>query len=281
MSKSLHGLAARLLASSREKRAYASVSRLLHRRRPIVRERVIAALTSWNSVLLDARLLGRSIHDDRMTELVMARALSSTATCIDVGCHGGVLLRQMMSYARNGTFLAFEPLPELYRGLVTQFRDPRVRVFDLALGDREGSSTFNHVVTNPGYSGLRERRYDRPNEQVETISVQVDRLDAVVARADVTRVDFIKIDVEGAEHLVLRGAEQTLREHKPVVVFEHGLGAADVYGSGPDIIYGIFEQCGMHVSLLADWLAGRAALDRTEFRRQYDEGINCYFVAHP
>ena len=53
---------------------------------------------------------------------------------------------------------------------------------------------------------------------------------------------FVKIDVEGAEEEVLLGALETLRRHRPLVAFEHGLGSADVYGTTPDRIHDLL--CG-------------------------------------
>jgi hypothetical protein len=48
--------------------------------------------------------------------------------------------------------------------------------------------------------------------------VSVERLDDLVTGP----VDVVKIDVEGAEAACLRGAERILREHRPLVIFEHG-----------------------------------------------------------
>ncbi|MEZ4983026.1 MAG: FkbM family methyltransferase [Saprospiraceae bacterium] len=67
-------------------------------------------------------------------------------------------------------------------------------------------TTFNYVVSNPAYSGLQKRRYDRPNEIDEKIEVETDLLDNVLAED--TRIDFMKIDVEGGEFFVLKGAQK-------------------------------------------------------------------------
>jgi TonB family protein len=54
------------------------------------------------------------------------------------------------------------------------------------------------------------------------IEILVDSLDAMCQRGELTRPGFIKIDVEGAELQVLRGAEQLVREYRPVIVSEVG-----------------------------------------------------------
>lgn len=124
--------------------------------------------------------------------------------------------------------------PDWQLDCVSSFR--RCKYNEVAL-DAEGGRevSFHHVVSNPAYSGLRERRYDRPNETVEIISVRSARLDDLVA--DGQRVTFVKIDVEGGELGVLQGGLQMLAEQRPGVVFEHGLGASDYYETRPEDVY--------------------------------------------
>ncbi|HYC78271.1 MAG TPA: FkbM family methyltransferase, partial [Planctomycetota bacterium] len=130
-----------------------------------------------------------------------------------------------------------------------------------------------------GYSGLRERRYDRPDEKIATLTVRIETLDGALPPE--RPVAFVKIDVEGAELAVLRGARRTLARWRPHVVFEHGRGAADRYDAAPQDVFDLLESCGLATSLLERRLAGRAPLSRSEFVRQFETGANWYFVAHP
>jgi hypothetical protein len=148
------------------------------------------------------------------------------------------------------------------------------------LSDTAGETTFQHVVSNPGYSGLLRRRYDRPEEEVVEIRVRLARLDDLVAANAPIRL--VKIDVEGAELQVLRGAAAMLRRDRPFVVFEHGQGAADCYGTRPEQVFDLFAECGLRLSLMGDWLAGgRSALSREAFVDEFDAARNYYFLAHP
>ncbi len=137
-------------------------------------------------------------------------------------------------------------------------------------------------MSNPGYSGLRERRYDRPHEDVVQTTVRTARLDDEV---DADRpIHLVKIDVEGAELQVLQGGERVLSRWRPYIVLEHGLGAADRYGTRPEDVYDLLSGWGLQVSLLHRWLARRPAsgpLDRAGFVRQFDQAIHYYFLAHP
>jgi FkbM family methyltransferase len=217
------------------------------------------------------------VYDEQTVE-VMERILSRYSNGIDIGCHTGAILTSILRCAPEGIHYAFEPLPYLYRQLVAEF--PQVRVHDIALSDAAGETSFVHVLSNPGYSGMRERDYDRPNETTELIKVRMDRLDAVLPTDFPVR--FIKIDVEGAELHVLRGAVDTLRRNKPFIVFEHGIGAADHYGATPEDIYALLvDQCGLRLTLMRRWLDGGPPLTRKAFLKQYYDHLNFYFMAYP
>jgi len=218
---------------------------------------------------------------DIQTLLVMQRVLRPSSNCIDVGCHLGQFLASILRLAPQGRHFAFEPLPEMCQALRSRHRNrPNVAFYDCALSDEAGTASFQHVLSNPAYSGLRRRRYDRPDEQVVQVQVPVSRLDDVLAPE--IRIDFIKIDVEGAELQVLRGAVRTLVRWRPLIVFEHGLGAADHYGTTPDAVFSLLVgECGLMMFLMADWLRyprGRP-LDRVEFRAHFDTARNYYFMA--
>ena len=209
---------------------------------------------------------------------VMARVLTPDSNCLDIGAHAGSVLRVILRYAARGQHIAFEPLPDFAAQLRRDF--PQVRVDEIALSDGSGAVTFQHVVSNPAYSGLLLRSYDRPDEEIRTITVQTTRLDDVIPR-DHT-IAFVKIDVEGAELQVLRGGVATLTRCRPFIVFEHGRGAADHYGTTPDAVYDLLvAQCGLHVTLMKRWLSGARPLSRPEFIKHCERGRDFYFLAHP
>ncbi len=235
----------------------------------------------WTEFLLSVGLIDRNTYYDILTELVMQRTLIPESVCIDVGCYKGSILRLMMKYAPNGRFLAFEPLPHLYNKIKDNFNSDNVRIYNLALSDSAGISYFNWVVSNPAYSGLKKRRYDRPKETDSQIEVKVDTLDNIVGRESVKKVSLIKIDVEGAEYFVLKGAENCIKRDKPVIVFEHGMGGSDCYGKKPEDVFDLlYDRCGLRLSLLSDYLLGKPPLDREGFCDQFYKGKHYFFIAY-
>jgi FkbM family methyltransferase len=216
---------------------------------------------------------------DRQTRQVIAKVCHAHANFIDVGCHKGEVMDIVRQHATNGRHWGFEPIPDMFRDLTAKYAGTNCIVVDIALSNENGTATFNYVVSNPSYSGLRKRQYDRPVEKDTTITVKTQKLDDFLP-ADF-RPDLIKIDVEGAELFVLEGAVETLRRHRPVVVFEHGLGASEFYDATPERIYDLFEAAGMAVSLMPNWLNGLPPLTKDGLSKEFHQRSNYYFIAFP
>lgn len=218
---------------------------------------------------------------DAFTRKIIRLTLKPGSNCIDIGCHKGEILDLMIKGAPRGRKFGFEPIPELFHVLTEKYRsDPTVSINPTALYDKTGTTTFQHVLNAPAYSGIKKRKYDGKNVHIEQISVRTGLLDDVIPEE--TSIDLIKIDVEGAEFQVMKGALATLKRCKPVVIFEFGLGAADFYGSTPDLLYRfISADCGMKISTLRGFLYNRPSLTIEKFKTLFEKGKEYYFVAHP
>jgi len=215
---------------------------------------------------------------DLEAKKVLKRVLTPQSNCLDVGCHEGEFIDLFLKYAPNGQHIGFEPLPDFYQRLTENYPN-NCQFYNVALSDSQGESTFNYVISNPAYSGLQKRKYDKKGERDTSITVQKERLDGLLP-VDLA-VHFIKIDVEGGEYQVLKGATKTIKKHHPIIIFEHGLGAADIYGTTPEMLYDLLvETCGMQVSLMTYWLKGQAAMDKATFCRHFYEGLDYYYIAY-
>ena len=215
---------------------------------------------------------------DKQTKQVLEKCLSQNANCIDVGCHEGEMLEIMLHHAPNGQHFGFEPIPELFSFLEKSFPS-NCSFYQMGLSNEKGSTTFNHVLTNPGYSGIKKRRYDKPNEQDTTITIQTDLLDNIVPTD--LKIDLIKIDVEGAEYLVMDGGKETIKRCQPIVIFEHGIGGADVYDIRPEMVYDLLVgYCGLNISTMKMWLNNTPSFSKDAFVEQFDKQLNYYFIAY-
>ncbi len=218
---------------------------------------------------------------DAYTEQIFRKVLKKDSCCIDVGCHKGEILREIIRHSPDGIHYAFEPIPAMYKDLQTYYHNyNKVRILPNALAEEGGKATFNLVVNDPAYSGLKKRRYDIENPEIQLIEVQKVRLDDVFPKE--AKVHLIKIDVEGGEYGVLMGGLETIRRHKPVIIFEFGLGAADYYNVTAEQMYSLFDQnLGMRVSTLSGFLKDKPVLSFEEFNNLYSTNAEYYFIAHP
>jgi FkbM family methyltransferase len=142
-----------------------------------------------------------------------------------------------------GRALAFEPLPFAYERLRALSLGPRAELHNVALSDHTGVTDFIHAEGTPEESGFRERRYNHPDlARPKRIQVQVRRLDEFTAALD--RVDFVKIDAEGGEVGILRGAPETMRRFRPVFSVEYGGAAYGAYGHTPETMYELAREFG-------------------------------------
>jgi FkbM family methyltransferase len=236
----------------------------------------------WAELRMRLGKLSKNSYYDYLTNLIMQRAEGSCGSVwIDIGAHEGEILREMLANAPAAEFLAFEPIPKFYQILKHRFPGSNVHVFDIGLSDHPGEVVFNFVTTNPAYSGFKQREYPSDNETVEQILVKTETLDSIIQPMNLGKVKFIKIDVEGAELQVLTGSIETLSRDRPIVVFEHGLGAADYYNTRPEQVFELFSSCGLRISSLSGFLRRRRSFTKDEFSKIFYNHVDYYFVAHP
>ena len=168
--------------------------------------------------------LTKNLEYDRLTKAIMQRIIKTDSNCIDVGCHKGEILDIILKLSPNGKHFGFEPIPYLFANLTSKYKN-KATIFPYALADKNGTSTFQLVKNAPAYSGINKRRYDIENPEIEEINVELKTLDEVISPD--LKIDLIKIDVEGAEFGVLKGAKQLLLKSKPAIIFECGIGGTD------------------------------------------------------
>ena len=220
-----------------------------------------------------AELAAIDRRDSELIRRLIAWSLAPDSSCVDVGAHGGSVLAEIVRVAPRGRHIAYEPLPHLAEQLRASFPDVDVRC--AALADHSGTAPFARVRAAEAWSGLVFRPLPGNVEpDVEEINVAVEALDEALLDGFVPTL--IKIDVEGGEQRVLQGAIGTLRRHKPVVVFEHGYGAANAYGTEPDDIYRLLvDEADMRIFDLD----GNGPYELERFRQAYYASERVNWVA--
>ena len=221
--------------------------------------------------------LTRNIRYDILTNKILRRELIPAANCVDVGAHKGEILDLFLQYAPLGKHAAFEPIPAMVSALQSS-HGKRVTIYPYALGSRTGKALFNHVINDPAYSGLQQRSYKHANPVIEHIEVEVRKLDDVLANRS-SKIDLVKIDVEGGELDVLLGAQSLLSSDQPVLIFEFGKGASEFYGTMPHHMMELLQSLNYSLWTLSGFWKKTEPLQAAELEKIYTSGSDYYFVA--
>jgi FkbM family methyltransferase len=157
-------------------------------------------------------IVGSSTHGcwlgtyERAFQSYFFRVIPARGVVWDVGANVGFY--SLLAARKAAKVIAFEPLPEnlayLRRHIELNRLEERIEVCPAAASDHDGTGLFSVVPDNPSEGSLRT---------YGTLAVRTVRLDSIS-----TVPDLIKIDVEGNEHEVLRGAVETMRTHHPLVL---------------------------------------------------------------
>lgn len=154
--------------------------------------------------------------------------LKAGSIAIDVGAHiGNFTVPIMRALGKDGLVVSYEPHPTIYdclRANVAKERSENLQAapcvpLRYALGPEEREQQLFCNPTNYASNSLLEGVFSR---EVPMVTVEVRRLDDTLRDLGVAdrEVSFVKIDVEGAEWNVLRGATELLARHHPVLFFE-------------------------------------------------------------
>ncbi|MFZ5970656.1 MAG: FkbM family methyltransferase [Bacteroidota bacterium] len=157
---------------------------------------------------------------------IFERLITQCRTFVDVGANTGYYSLLAATSGPTQVY-AFEPSPGplyyLRLNVNLNHFSRQIRVFDVALSDEQGSLTFYSTV-NEKYNlehhlgGIGSLIPSRKNQK--PIKVSSIKLDQFVEEEKMNYVDLIKIDTEGSEHLILKGATETIKKYQPIIICE-------------------------------------------------------------
>lgn len=145
-------------------------------------------------------------------------------TMFDVGANEGMFSSDLLAVFPNASVCSFEPHGKTFERLSARVGD-RCSVFNFGLGESAGSMKLydvgDHAEGTSHASLYANVISDIHHREVDAVDVEIKRLDDVASELGVDRIDFLKIDTEGHELSVLKGAEQLLAENRiDVIHFE-------------------------------------------------------------
>lgn len=172
-------------------------------------------INDYNLLVLANENVGRSIHFGHSYEssetAYLRKIITPEAICLDIGANVGYFSMLMAKLAYRGNVYAFDPLPlnvALLRASATLNGFNNIEIIESAVGDSDGEVTLTQS-TDSAYSSI----LDTGRKAIEQIiRVPMITLDTFIRNCSIQAVDVIKIDVEGAEGLVLNGASALLSD---------------------------------------------------------------------
>ncbi len=205
-------------------------------------------VNGYELLVLANEEVGRAVHFGQRYESpetnYLQKIITSNSVCIDIGANIGYFTILMAKTAISGRVYAFEPIPlnaSLLRASVELNELDNVEIIESAVGATDGQTTLSQS-TDGAYSSIR----NTARKAVERlIHVPITTLDTFVRERSLYSIDVLKVDVEGAEGLVLMGSQELLRDRKrkPRVIlmelFDENLSSYDTSASALiDIIQG-------------------------------------------
>jgi len=181
---------------------------------------------TFNADLMSFRFLYRGLRarfrDERAETGFLIENTRPGDTVIDCGANKGSYLWALSrAVGKSGMVVAFEPQPKLARYLVSQTgcgRFSNVTVVQKALSDRNGKATL--FVPGGGISpGASLEKSVADRSEFDSYEVELTTLDSYTEGLK-EQISAIKIDVDGHELSVLKGAENVLKEMAPALVVE-------------------------------------------------------------
>lgn len=206
---------------------------------------------------------------------VMRRFLKEGDILLDAGANVGYHTVLGAGFVgKGGSVHAFEPVPEYFaklKGLADANKERRIVLNRCALGENSGRMKMYQIRTRRGERSFGTGSMFKDWLSNETIEAELDvpimRLDAYVQEHNLTNVKLLKIDVDGFEFPLLKGAEQFLRNQSPIIISEIG--------------HPVYEKLGCKVDDLLDYMAGLSyyPFDMVNLKKQLSrEEINKEFI---
>lgn len=179
---------------------------------------------AYNNIgILNYENLGVSGEKLVITQILPGLLRSGKPVIFDVGANVGEFSLSLIEAFPGAEIWAFEPNPNTYSVLLRRLDGCGVRCVNLGLGSRTGKLTL-HTYSHDAVSGHASLYRDvfkfyegygiKGADKLESFECDIGTIDAFVEQNGIRQVDFMKIDVEGHELEVLKGALESLRTDK-------------------------------------------------------------------
>jgi len=222
------------------------------------------------------------------------RLVPGARTVFDLGANAGQTAQKYVELFPNATIHSFEPFTDSYTNLVRRHaRQPRVHPHNVAIGDADGHANLflnNYHETNSLFPVAPESRRLVGTELTGTkgaTQIPMVTLDSFCSGEAIAHIDVLKMDIQGAELLALKGAAGLLRGSAISVIYTEVLFAELYRGQAfmTDLwshlrqydysLYGIYNLChGVSADSLTELAWGDALFVSADVRAKIVTGTD-------
>ena len=204
-----------------------------------------------NILLLAPRTYGRILRlksNWNLDKYLFLSLAQGGDVILDGGANVG-LYSQLFSrlVGSKGKVFAFEPAPPTFSQLEKALLEcgaENVRAYPFALGHEHGQATIHLPDGVSGHAALEPHVDAWGDVSMESYEVEIRRLDDLVEEMSLKRLDFVKLDLEGAEALAIEGAATTLQRHLPSIHLELSPSFMKDFGRSVEDLRGSLETIG-------------------------------------
>jgi len=195
------------------------------------------------------------LPEENLCQVVVSLIDTTTPTVIDGGSHHGDMVEKFSRLLPDSRFICFEPNSSLADLLMSRYRNNNcVTIVQSALGETSGSTTFN-INSSEATSSILDTSANLDSQlaelchQVKQIKVPIVSIDEYCRTNGITSVDVLKLDLQGYDYLALKGARDTIKNVRCILV---ELMFSDIYkGSASfDEIFALMKEFGLKLFTL-------------------------------
>lgn len=155
--------------------------------------------------------------------LFFSGMINDDGIILDIGANIGIMTVLLAKKLLSSTVYAFEPVPaniSTLKNIVRFYKLSNVKIFETALGDKDGEAKM--IMPVMGHSRMQGLSHvvDIGEEKEGVFPVPMQQLDTIPELQPLEKISAIKIDVENFEYYVLKGGENLLRKHRPIIFCE-------------------------------------------------------------